>query len=80
MNSFIKGFKIGFNFFKENISIIINSILLSIIYIIGIGLSFLIAKILRKGFLDTKIDKNKNSYWLNLNLGKKKEDYYYKQF
>ena len=74
---FIKNFWKGFKRFGENIGLIVNSFLLFFIYFIGIGLSFIIAKIMKKKFLDTE---KKDSYWQKLNLAKKKEDYYYRQF
>ena len=80
METVFKGFKKGMQDFGHNITIIINSILLSIVYIIGIGLTSIIAKIFKKSFLDTKISKEKKSYWSELNLKKKSLDKYYRQF
>jgi hypothetical protein len=74
---FIKKFWNGFKRFGENIALIVNSFLLFFVYFIGIGASVLIAKLLKKKFLD--IEK-KESYWQTLNLSKKEEEYYYRQF
>jgi len=54
-------------------SMIINFILLSIVYFIGIGLTSIIAKsIFKKHFLDIKGSNN----WINIeNKSKKLEDY-----
>ena len=70
------------NLFKsigKIIVIIINSILLTIVYFIGVGLTSIIAKIFKKNFLDLKISKKK-TYWTNLNLKKELIKNYYKQF
>lgn len=77
MKRFFSGLKEGFKEFGENIARIVNSVLLSLVYFIGVGPTSLVAKITRKSFLDTKIDKKAKSYWSTLNLRKKpKEDYY----
>ena len=51
----MKEFKKGMGDFSENISIIVNSILLSLIYFVGVGLTAILAKVVKKSFLDTKI-------------------------
>jgi hypothetical protein len=73
----LKEFWNGFKRFGENIALIVNSILLFFVYLLGIGLTFLLAKIMKKKFLETE---QKNSYWTSLNLSKKDEEYYYRQF
>ena len=55
MKKFIEGVKEGQKYFGENIAIIVNSVLLSLVYIIGIGIVSITAKIFKKEFLDTKI-------------------------
>ncbi len=80
LKQFFKGFKKGMTDFSSNIIVIINSILLAIVYIVGVGLTSIIAKIFRKKFLDTKLSKEKESYWSDLNLKKKKIEDYYRQF
>ena len=65
--------------FSENISIIVNSILLSLIYFVGVGLTAIFAKVVKKSFLDTKIS-NKKSYWTSLNLKRRSKSDYYRQF
>ncbi len=75
MNFFIKGFKEGMKVFGYNISIIINSILLSAVYIIGVGITSIIAKLSGKHFLDMKL--RKETYWEDSDLkGGPKKDYY----
>lgn len=78
MKLFLKGFKKGMKGFGENITVIINSILLSFVYFIGVGPTSIIAKLFGKHFLDLKYSKD--SYWSDLNLKKKKLEDYYRQF
>ena len=78
LNQFLIGFQKGMKNFGHNISIIINTILLFFIYIIGVGITSVISKIVKKHFLDLKLKKE--SYWIDLNLKKKKIDDYYRQF
>lgn len=56
-NKFFKGFKKGMKDFGNNISLIINSILLTIVYLIGVGITSIIAKLSEKSFLDSKLSK-----------------------
>ena len=77
---FFNGIKEGQKAFGEDIASIINFILLTIVYFIGVGLTSIFAKIFSKHFLELNIDKNVNSYWENLNLEKKKKEEYYRQF
>jgi len=73
----IRKFWKGFKRFGENIALIVNSFLLFFVYFIGIGISFIIAKLMGKKFLETE---KKESYWHTLNLSKKDQEYYYRQF
>ena len=77
MKDFIAGFKSGFKQFGHNISLIVNSVLLSFVYFVGVGLTSIISKIMKKHFLDLK---RKKSYWLDWNLSKKDMEEYYRQF
>ena len=80
IKKFLKGFKKGMHDFGQNIAVIINSVLLFFVYIIGVGLTSLFAKIFGKHFLQTKRSKNEETYWSDLNLKKKPIEEYYRQF
>ena len=82
LKQFLKGFKLGMEEFGSNIAIIINSILISIVYLIGVGFTSIIAKLSGKHFLETKtsIKKHTRTYWSELNLKKKPIEDYYRQF
>ena len=77
---FFKAFAKGMKKFGSNISVIINTILLLPVYIFGVGLSAIIAKVSKKKLLDTKLFKEDKTYWSDLNLKKKSLEEYYKQF
>jgi hypothetical protein len=76
--SFFNSFKKGFMDFGKNITLIVNCILLTPVYFIGVGITSIIAKISGKHFIDTKMGKK--TYWKELNLKKKPLDEYYRQF
>jgi hypothetical protein len=80
MKSFFSGFGEGFKEFGENLSVIVNSLLLSVVYFIGIGPTSFVAKLTKKDFLDVKPSKKAKTYWSDLDLGKKKTEEYYRQF
>ena len=63
----VKGFfgKIfgAIKFFGEKVATAVNYILLTIVYVLGISVTWLIAKVLRKRFLELKPSRYKKSYW-----------------
>ena len=77
---FFIGLKQGFQDFGHFVTTIINSILLTVVYFIAVGLTSIIAKIFKKEFLDIKKKKNVSSYWKDLDLKKKPTKEYYRQF
>lgn len=78
IKGFIDGFKEGQKNFGESIAVIINSVLLSIVYFVGVGLTSIIAKLLGRNFLG--LEFKEGTYWEDLNLGKKERKEYYRQF
>lgn len=80
IRDFLEGVKKGQKNYGDNLAAIINSILLSLVYILGAGLTSIFAKISKKHFLDLNLDKPRESYWEELNLDKEKIGSYYKQF
>lgn len=79
---FVKGFQDGIKEFGLNVSTIVNTILLAIVYIIGVGITSIIAKIAGKHFVDVNLKKSKKAktYWKDLNLKKQPLEEYYRQF
>tara|TARA_Y100000034_G_C6683281_1_gene300451 strand:+ start:251 stop:487 length:237 start_codon:yes stop_codon:yes gene_type:complete len=78
MKQLLKGIKNGFHLFGQDITLIVNSILLFFTYFIGIGLSFILTKLTNKKLLEKK--RLKHSYWTDLNLKTKEIKEYYRQF
>ncbi|MFH2020845.1 MAG: hypothetical protein ABIJ34_05495 [archaeon] len=76
MKLFLKGIKKGFTGFGENLAAIINSLLLTAVYLIGIGLPSIFGKLICKKFLQME---KKDSYWQPVQISEKTENHY-KQF
>jgi hypothetical protein len=77
VNDFFPGWKAGMHFFGILMNTLINTILLLIVYIVGVGITAIVAKIVGKTFLDTK---KKDSYWSELHLKKETLASYFRQF
>jgi hypothetical protein len=54
----------GIKYFGERMAGIVNYILLTVVYITGVFLTWVLVKLLRKHFLELKVDKNSKTYWL----------------
>lgn len=80
LKQFLTGFQKGMEEFGNNLFLIVNTVLLSLVYLIGIGLTSLLAKMVGKHFLEKKMSKEKKSYWTELELKKKPIEEYYRQF
>jgi len=80
LKQFFNGFMEGMKNFGQGIALIINSVLLTIVYLIGVGFTSIFAKPFRKHFLDMKLSKKKETYWSDLNLKKRPIEEYYRQF
>ena len=78
MKLFFKGFKKGMKNFGDKITVIVNTILLTVTYLVGVGLTSIAAKIVGKKFLGK--NKSKESYWSDLDLKKEPIEKYYRQF
>ncbi len=76
---FLRGFKRGSGDFGLNLSVIINSALLLLVYLMGVGITSGFAKLVKKSFLDTAASE-RDTYWDDLNLKRKRKESYYRQF
>lgn len=79
-NCFFSGFRRGMKQFGSTISVLVNSILLLLAYLFGIGLPALVAKITGKHFLELRLNKEAKSYWSDLNLKRRPIKEYYRLF
>ena len=59
------------------VNLIINFVLLSLVYFLGVGFTFLLSRILGKRFFDMGIDKKIGTYWSDI---EEETDNYYRQF
>jgi len=82
MNSkdFWKGFRKGFKAFGQGVTLVVNTLLLLIVYIFGVGITSVIARLAGKKFMDMELQKGAKTYWTELNLKKKPIEEYYRQF
>ncbi len=78
--NFLKGFKDGMAAFGKNISMIVNTIMLIITYIIGVGSAWILSRITGKKFIDIALSRRRQTYWTDLKLKKKQINEYYRQF
>jgi hypothetical protein len=77
---FYNGFKEGFREFGQSINSIVNTGLLLFVYIIGSGFTFILAKISRKHFLETKLSDEADSYWIDVHSKEESFEDYLRQF
>lgn len=77
---FGKYFKEGMLFFGERTSVLVNTLLLGIVYILGVGPMSILAKLTRKKFLDLTLDATRASYWEKIEKQPDTLNRYYRQF
>ncbi|MBW2989032.1 hypothetical protein KY358_01805 [Candidatus Woesearchaeota archaeon] len=80
LKKFLAGFKRGVHNFGQTIALIVNSTLLFAVYLLGVGFTSLLAKASKKSFLETKLSKEKGSYYSDLELKQKPTEEHYRQF
>lgn len=78
--SFVAFIRESLKDFFNYVNQIINTVLLSIVYILAVSFTWFIAKIFKKKFLDLAIDKNKKTYWEDFEQGDKLNTNYFRQF
>jgi len=80
VKEFFRGIKKGQKNFGEDIQSIINFIMLTFVYFLGVGITSIFARIFNKHFLNLKISKEKETYWQNNNKKDVKMEEFYRQF
>ena len=80
MSSFLNELKEGAKRYGEEVAFLVNCLLLTLAYIVGVGLTWLVAGLVHKKFLAVYPDHSKNSYWEKSNLSNRKKEDYYRQF
>ena len=79
MKAFFSGFWEGFKEFGHNINTLVNSILLSVVYVFGVGFTSIAARLVGKRFLVTETTEE-DTYWEDLDPEKKPIEEHYRQF
>lgn len=72
------GMKAGMLFFGERTSALVNAVLLTLVYVLGVGSMNLLARIVGKKFLE--LDLGGTSYWVEKHEVPEKLRRYYRQF
>lgn len=80
MWKFFRDVQKGMEAFGSCVGMFVNTVFLGLVYVIGVGITALLAKLMGKLFLDTQIRKEEKSYWSDLHLKKKSIEEYYRQF
>ncbi len=80
VKDFLLGMKEGFSSFGFGVTGVVNFVLLSFVYVFGVGLTSVAAKATGKRFLGEGVDSKKVSYYGKLGLKKKDVEDYYRQF
>ncbi len=75
LGGFLRGLKDGMKHFGKNINLLINSVLLFIVYVVGVGLTKIVAVCVGKRFLETRISEKKTTYWIRMKEGKEFDEH-----
>lgn len=67
-------------YFGERTSTVVNTVLLMAVYCLGVGITSILARLMKKKFLDLRIDTNRTSYWVEIQEAPEKLSRYYRQF
>jgi hypothetical protein len=77
---FLAGLKAGFGDFGAGVANVVNFILLSFVYVAGVGMTSVVAKMRGKHFLKAGVDPKAKSYFEHEAIKKEEKDRYYSQF
>ncbi len=77
---FFRGLKEGFIEFGHAVSGIVNTVVLSVVYLLGVGVTSLAAKIAGKTFMDVRLEPGSASYWREFEKKDARIEDAYRQF
>ncbi|MBI5393526.1 hypothetical protein HZA96_06680 [Candidatus Woesearchaeota archaeon] len=72
--------KKGFLAFSHFMQKVVNTILLTIVYFVGVGLTSLISKLFGKHYMELKLDKDAKSYYKECMSTKKVKEEFYRMY
>ena len=76
---FFEGFKLGFKNFGLRVAMLVNYVLLTFVYFTAVALTAIVAKLVRKRFLDLQ-KSDRQTHWVHHNTKRKEIEHYYRQF
>jgi len=77
---FFVGTQQGIKSFGENIQTLVNTLLLSIVYFVGVGIAWLMCKLSKRTFFAEKPRPEATTYWEPMDLKKRPMEEYRRQF
>jgi hypothetical protein len=80
LGTLVRSFAEGFRRFGARIGLIVNMVLLSVVYLIGVGVTSVVAKLAGKRFFPAKMSSSKKTYWSELDKKKQPLERSYRQF
>jgi hypothetical protein len=80
LREFGSGWLAGFRKVGESVAVVVNAVLLSIAYVVGVGPIAVIGKLSRKRWLDVRFKSADESYWEEHVLSTEAMDKYRRQF
>ena len=75
----IKSFLKALDWLGQRIATLVNMVLLALVYVVGVGLAFLLVKLIKKR-LFAQIDHTSSTYWQELDKPSPDRKGFYKQF
>lgn len=80
LKALLKGIKAGMADFGSAINTLVTSIVLVAVYLVGVGITSMLAKAFSKKFLSTTIDPTAATYWRARPPASNDINDYYRQF
>lgn len=77
---FFKSFGQGLHEFGETVSIVFTTVLLTGVFVIGVGLTWLTSRVAGKYFLETSISKERSTYWVSFDFDPSDHERLHRQF
>lgn len=80
MKEFFCGFAVGFREFGHSFANAVNCALLFVVYVFGVGVTKVVARLFKRRFLDSNVNEDGASFWGALNFDSRSIQNFYRQF
>ena len=80
LRDFFGGWWAGFKMVGESFTIAFNAFFLTIAYVVGVGITAMVAKVVRKHFLDLGWPANRQTHWVENTIKTERFEKYRRQF